>query len=126
MQFLKNRYDEMKAKLTVILGKQEYICITCDVWSSRAEAFLGMTVHFINDEYELESFILAFRQLKQRQTHDVMAIEISKVLTEFEIIVGKITHIVTDGGSAFGKAFKVFGKGSDPLVEKTTTTKHKF
>lgn len=47
-----------------------------------------------------------------------MAEEISKVLSELGIDVEKITHIVTDEGSAFGKTFKVYGKGSDALVEK--------
>lgn len=46
-----------------------------------------------------------------------MAREIANVLSEYGIIVDKITHIVTDGGSAFCKAFKVYGKGSDNLVE---------
>lgn len=118
MEYLKQRFDDMKVKLTNLLREKEYICVTCDVWSSRAEAFLGMTVHFIDSKYKLNSFVLAFRPLKKRQTHQVMAEEISKVLSEFGIDVEKITHIVTDGGSAFGKTFKVYGKGSDALVEK--------
>lgn len=61
---------------------------------------------------------MAFRPLTQKQTHDVMAKEIIKVFHEFGIDVEKVTHIVTDGGSAFGKAFKVYGRGSDPLVGK--------
>lgn len=118
MEFIKERFDEMKMKLSDLLNKQDNICVTCDVWSSRAQAFLGLTVHFVNSKYELESFVLAFIQLKHKQTHEVMASEIRKVFEEFGIDVRKITHIVTDGGSAFGKAFKVYGRGSDPLVEK--------
>lgn len=105
----------MKMKLFL---KQKYVCVTCDVWSSHAQAYLGMTVHFYNDRLQLESYVLAFRQLKERQTHAVMASEILKVFQEYGIEVKKITNIVTDGGSAFGKAFKVYGVGSDPLTEK--------
>lgn len=53
MKFLKEVFDEMKKKLIDLLIRQDYICVTCDVWSSHAQAFLGMTVHFIDENYEL-------------------------------------------------------------------------
>lgn len=108
MKFLKDQYDEMKKRLTILLGKQKYICITTDVWSSRAQSYLGMTVHFINANFERESYVLSFRQLEHKQTYEELTSEIVAVLREYEIVVDKITHIVTDGGSAFCKAFKVF------------------
>lgn len=76
-----------------------------------------MTVHFLTSDFERKSFLLAFRPLKERQTFDVLATEIQKVLNEFEIPKCKVTHIVTDGGSAFCKAFKKFGKQHDPLTD---------
>lgn len=91
----------MKKKIIDLLIKQEYICVTCDVWSSHAQAFLGMTVHFTYDQYELQSFILALRPIMQKQTHDVMAEEIIRLFHKFGIDVEKVTHIVTDGGCAF-------------------------
>lgn len=44
-----------------------------------------------------------------------------KVFTEYGIYVEKITNIVTDGGSAFCKEFKVYGKESDPLIANART-----
>lgn len=107
MNFLKDQFEEMKKKLKQLLDKQNYLCITTDVWSSRAQAYLGMTVHFIDEKFERQSFVLAFRELRQKQTHKVLTSEIVKVLEEYGIIVDKVTHIVSDGGSAFCKAFKV-------------------
>lgn len=118
MNFLKTQYDEMKKKLSEKLNKHKYVCITTDVWSSRAQAYLGMTVHFINDDLVRESYVLSFRQLHKKQTNDVLMAEIVKVLADYDIKVEKVTHIVTDGGSAFCKAFKVYGRGSDHLVEE--------
>lgn len=117
MTFLKDQFDVMKNKLRELLAKQEFLCITCDVWSSHAQSYLGMTVHFIDDSLERQSFILAFRELKHKQTNKELAKEIAKVLRDYGIVTTKITNIVTDGGSAFCKAFKVFGKGSDSLAE---------
>lgn len=119
MNFMKQRYDEMKTKLIDLSEAQKYLCVTTDVWSNRAQSYLGMTVHFITEQFTRESFVLAFRQLKRKQTFDILATEIANVLIEYGILVEKVTHIVTDGGSAFCKAFKVFGKSVDHLVDRT-------
>lgn len=117
MNYLKQQYDETKKKMMLILNKQRYLCITADVWSSRAQAYLGMTVHYINDDFIQKSFVLSFRRMEKRQTNQILTAEIVKVLNDFGISVDKITHIVTDGGSAFCKAFKVYGRCADQLVE---------
>lgn len=61
MKTIDDRFKEMKAKLIELLEKQKYICITCDVWSSRAQSFIGFTVHYL-ELYERKSFALAFRE----------------------------------------------------------------
>lgn len=68
-----------------VLGAQKFICVTCDVWSSRASSFLGMTVHFITKEFEPQSYALAFRKSKGRQTYLELASEIDKILCEFNL-----------------------------------------
>lgn len=106
---ISEQYIEAKKKLAIILGKQKYVCLTTDVWSSRAQAYLGVTVHFITDEFERKSFLLAFRQLRGKQTYKILAEAITNVLDDFQIKLEQITHIVTDGGSTFCKAFKEYG-----------------
>lgn len=118
MNFLKVQFDEMKTGLQNTLKTQQFLCITTDVWSSRAQSYLGMTVHFFDDKFDRESYVLALRELKAKQTYDVLTTEIIKVLNDFEIDVDQVTHIVTDGGSAFCKAFKVYGKSIDHLIER--------
>lgn len=118
--FMKNvheRFFSMKTNLIGILKEQKYVCLTCDVWSSRACSFLGMTVHFISNDFKPHTNVLAFRKLQGRQTYLELANEINGILNEFNLPKEKITHIVTDGGSAFCKSFKEFGKGNDMLVE---------
>lgn len=122
MNFLKTRYEEMKTSLGQLLSKRRYLCVTADVWSSRSQSYLGMTVHFLNESFERESFVLAFRQLTTRQTYAVLASEILKVFNEYSILVDRVTHIVTDGGSAFCKAFKIFGKSVDHLIDRANTS----
>lgn len=91
MNFIDEQFNVMKLKLTDALKRQDHICVTCDVWSSRAQSYLGMTVHFLNANFERESFMLAFREMKHKQTHDVLAREIIKVFSDYGINVEKVT-----------------------------------
>lgn len=61
MKTLDERFTAMKTKLIEVLSEQQYVCVTTDVWSSRAQSYLGMTVHFLLPSYERISFVLAFR-----------------------------------------------------------------
>lgn len=87
------------------------------MWSSRAQAYLGMTVHYLTSTFERKSFLLAFRSLNEKETHEVLAAEINKILEEFGMPNYKVTHILTDGGSAFCKASKRYGNKYDTFVE---------
>lgn len=110
-------FEKMKLTLTKLLADQKYICVTCDVWSSRANSFLGATVHLLNCNFERISYVLAFRRLKSKQTHKELSIELKNILRSYEIKNTQVTNVCTDGGSAFCKASRIFGNGHDKLVE---------
>lgn len=110
MQTLDQRYNEMKLSLESILAKQKHLCTTCDVWTCRGQSYLGITVHFINENFKRESYALAFKQLYLRQTYDYLAKNIDAALKDFKIRDDQHTHMVTDGGSALCKAFNQFGR----------------
>lgn len=116
---LKSKFETMKSSLKATLEKQEFLCVTCDVWSSRGQIYLGVTVHFLNEAYQRESFVLAFKRLYTRQTYMHLAQVLDEIFKDFEIDINKITHIVTDGGSAFCKMFKEFGNVTDAIVQDT-------
>lgn len=120
MESLKKNCDSIRSTLIKLLEDQTYVCITADVWSSRAQAYIGMTVHYLTPNFERKSYFLALRQLKYRQTHEVLAATIDGVLREYNLPVDKVTHIITDGCAAFCKAFKRFGKQHDAYVESIT------
>lgn len=78
MRTLENVYDEMKSKLIKIISKQKYVCVTCDVWSSSAQSYLGMTLHFLTSEFKRVPVVQAFRQMLFKQTNQ----EITSILVE--------------------------------------------
>lgn len=116
MDTMAKQFADMKVELINVLSKQKYVCCTADVWSARAQSYLGMTVHFITDEFIRQSYVLAFRRIKGRQTYDVLSKEMADVLAEFKLPSEKVTHIVTDGGSAFCKSFRVYGRSNNSII----------
>lgn len=118
MKTLSSLFDETKRTFIEIIRQQIHVCVTCDVWSSRAQAYIGMTLHFLTKEFKRVSLVLAFRQLNAKQTYKEMTEILVRVFNEFEIPISKIRHVVTDSGSAFCKAFKQYGKPADSFVEE--------
>lgn len=72
-----------------------------------------MTVHFINDKFERGSFLLAFKLLIGKQTYEVLGNAIHKVMTEYNLNTNNVTDIITDGGTALCKMFKMYGDRVD-------------
>ncbi len=85
-----------------------YVCTTADMWSSRQRNFIGMTVHWLVDDFNRRSACLAIRRFKGSHTYDVIAKAINDIHSEFNISK-KVSITITDSGSNFLKAFRVFG-----------------
>lgn len=103
MNTLTAQYQLLKSKLIDRLRHQKYLCTTAVVWSSRSQSYFCATVHFINAEFKRESYVLAFRQMKYRQTNVEISKLIMQIFRDFKIDPNKITHVLTDGGSEFCK-----------------------
>lgn len=116
MKTLDTEYKKMKEKLSNTLSQQENLCITADVWSSRCQSYLGVTVHFLNKEFKRESYVLAFKQILVKQTYKELAKAMDQIFTDFGIKKCQIRNIVTDGGSNFCKLFKIYGNSIDAVV----------
>lgn len=92
------------------------------MWSSRGQSYLGVTVHFINEYFNRESYLLAFKQLFLRQNYVYLAQPLDNIFNDYDIKIEQITHIVTDGGIAFCKMFKEFGNIADQSVMQDTSS----
>lgn len=109
-RMLEDEYTSMKSTLSMILSKQTHVCTTTDAWSSNNRSFLGVTIHWINQEtLTICSGALACRRIKGRHTYDVLAEMLENVHRDFNI-KDKVTVTTTDNGSNFVKAFSVFAE----------------
>ena len=103
------RYLEAKEKLVVHLMTLKAVCTTADCWSARGKSYVGVTCHWI-DPKKLKriSVCLAIRKFFGRHTYDLLGKTLLSINMEFGI--DDITVLtLTDSGSNFLKAFRLFG-----------------
>lgn len=104
---LQRDYSNSKTNLIIALEKALHVATTADMWTSHRRSFLGMTAHWIGSVLQRCSACLAVRRVIGSHTHDVIAEAIDSVHKEFGI-ASKFNCTITDNGSNFLKAFKVF------------------
>ncbi|KAI4819180.1 hypothetical protein KUCAC02_004449 [Chaenocephalus aceratus] len=92
-------YAQTKAHVKASLGKVERVALTCDGWTSRTtEAYVTITAHFINEEWELVTYVLQTRDMPESHTGHNVAEHLRKALAEWEI-TEKDPVIVTNNAS---------------------------
>jgi len=99
--------------LTNLIEKQNHICCTADIWSANNKSFMEMTCHFIDEfSYKRSSYVLSCRRIKGSHNYLNIYDVITDICDTYQIKTSKITHIITDNATNFGKAFSTFSKSS--------------
>ncbi|ODM93379.1 putative AC transposase, partial [Orchesella cincta] len=101
----KNDFDRKKEKLKTILENVLWVCATADIWSARRKSFLGVTCHWIDQNYKRHSVLLSMKRFPGKHTADRIAELLVEVFSSYKLD-NKITFVVTDNGSNFVKAFR--------------------
>ncbi|KAL5239092.1 hypothetical protein ACI65C_006502 [Semiaphis heraclei] len=84
------------------------------------KSFKKMTCHFIDEEtYVRQSYVIGCIRIKGSHNYQNITEVITEIAKTYKIDLSKITHIVTDNASNFGKAFRVFS--SLPNHEASTS-----
>ena len=85
------------------------------------KSFLGVTGHYISNEWKLESVMLSCNRLSGRHTGENILQSYEEVASEFNIYT-KVNHIVTDNASNMTKAFVTLpGFGDIDEAEEETS-----
>jgi hypothetical protein len=96
-------------KEKLMLGDQftklkSHVSLTVDLWSYNQNlGYLGVTTHFINEEFELQKKILAFKQISFPHTSYAIQDGITSCLMECELVDHLFT-LTLDNASANNKA----------------------
>lgn len=84
-----------------------HACLTTDCWTSlNNESFIGVTIHYINENFELKSVLLKCSSLMVSHTAENLAQDINNCLEEWDL-KGKIGIAVSDNAANITKAFEI-------------------
>lgn len=106
-EHIQEEHARVRAALQADLDSAKYVCATADIWSHHHRSFLGVTCHWLTEDLGRKSALLAIRRFKGKHTAERIAEMLHETFNEYNI-GPKITHVVTDNGSNFVKAFKDF------------------
>lgn len=81
---------------------------TLDFWSKGGKSYMGLNVHFIDDDLKIHSFTIALERFEGTHDYLSVAIRLNALYTKFEII-GKVGAVTTDQGSELVACFKHCG-----------------
>jgi len=119
---LKIRYSTYINMMTDLIQKQSYICTTADIWSTNNKSYMGMTYHYIDEiTYKRHSYVLGCRRIIGTHNFLTIAKVITEVMDTYSIMNSKVTHIITDNASNFGKCFRTF---SSSITSNHSTVKY--
>ncbi|KAJ8370259.1 hypothetical protein SKAU_G00102870 [Synaphobranchus kaupii] len=116
--YLEKEYAEMERNLKAALNKVDFVSTTADIWTANNRSYMGVTLHWISrSTLERNKAALACRRIRGRHTYDVIGAEIENIHSSYGLL-NKVVATVTDNGSNFVKAFKVY----QPVTESDDET----
>ena len=122
--YLEKEYAEMERNLKAALTEFDFVSTTADIWTANNRSYMGVTLHWIDrSTLERNKAALACRRIRGRHTYDVIGAEIENIHSSYGLL-HKVVATVTDNGSNFVKAFKVYQpvKESDDETEEEVST----
>ncbi|XP_039519610.1 E3 SUMO-protein ligase ZBED1-like [Pimephales promelas] len=98
-------YEKCKAGVEYELKKVKFYATTTDMWSSRTmEPYMSLTVHYIDDNYEIKSRCLQTAYFPENHTGENIAQGLKEALASWGLCEDQQVSITTDNGSNIVKA----------------------
>ena len=96
---------ELFGSLSMTL-KDGHYSVTCDVWSSLAlDSYLGLTIHFISEDFERKMIVLRCLPYNASHTGESIKGGVLFVLEKWGLSIGNFHCIVTDTAANMRRAF---------------------
>jgi hypothetical protein len=103
-----NKLDHAKAEY-LLQELDSKVSITFDGWTALVVVcFMAVTVHWINNDWELEKALLAFDKLKGSHSGENLAEELYQLFDQFGL-KDKVLHAVGDNLQTNDKALRLLG-----------------
>lgn len=98
------RYDKTKSEKKARMSRSKAKAVTTDMWTSASNtSYMGVTAHWIEEDFSMQSACLAVKPAPGSHTADYIAEEMQAVLNDWSIDSSSL-HVVTDSGANVKKA----------------------
>lgn len=103
-KLIPNKFTEVKSDIQTKLSAVKSCSLTADMWTSSSnDSYLGVTAHWLDDNFNVESHCLTVRPAPGSHTADFLEKEISTVLDDWSLREKEL-FMVTDSGANIKKA----------------------
>ena len=91
--------QQMEMAMQHKLAHLSHVYLTIDLWTNRnMRSFLGISVHFIDEDWKLNSFVLAADSFPGRHTAENIAQAYNNKIEKFKLTT-KVTKVVSDNAA---------------------------
>ena len=121
-------YSEVRDNVVLpMLRQAKFYAATTDMWTSGAnDAYITITVHFINHDWELHTCCLETVPMFSDHTGQNIADTVSAIFENWDLSIDKLVASTTDSGSNIVSAFRIlntvriscFGHNLDLAIKK--------
>lgn len=92
-------YEDCHSKVKRCLDAANSVVLTTDMWTSRAtEAYLTVTGHIIDENWEMQVYVLETSSFSEKHSADNICSELKRITDEWGI-TAKVQAVVTDNGA---------------------------
>lgn len=117
--FIPKLYNDTKEEVKLQLRNASAVCVTTDAWTSlKNENYIAVTIHFIDAEFVLKTFLLECFKYAERHTAENLAHEIRRVLREWSVNE-KVEAVVSDNAANITAAIRILGWKHVPCFAHT-------
>ena len=83
-----------------LISSAKHFALTTDCWTSRAgQAFIGVTIHFITEDFQLKSFALTNEELPVSHNAANLATALRGILDEWGLSHENLSCVTTDNAA---------------------------
>lgn len=101
-------YESCRQTLSHKLQKVTYYATTSDLWSSRtSEPYLSLTIHFVDEEWQLQSFCLQTSYFPEDHTGELIAQGLKDTLSSWSFDDEHMVCMTTDSGANVVSALRI-------------------
>lgn len=121
-KLLDNSFETGQIQLRNIFENVNKVSLTTDFWTSRGQhGYIGVTAHWISDDYKPKEAFLTLQHVHYPHTSEVIKDKLEEIIINWNIS-NKVTFITTDNAASMVKSIRLLKDDFD--IERISCAAH--